>query len=185
MGLAGARRKMCLCRRNAIICLSLVTSLLSGCGVGDLNDLKEFVADEKAKGSSHVKPLPQPKEYDSFEYDATDLRDPFVPIKHEEENLVATPNSRKGPPQDRRKEELEAYPLDSLRMVGTLKQDDIVWGLVKTSDGSVHRVRAGNYLGQNYGKITLISDVGIELIEFIRDGLEGWIDRKATLAISE
>jgi type IV pilus assembly protein PilP len=174
--------------RNSNVIMAFVMAapiLLSGCSTGDLGDLKDFVAAEKSKPAGHVKPLPQPKEYESFEYDSSDLRDPFVPIEQPEERVARSSNNGIGPKLDRRKEALEVYPLDSLRMVGTLKQDDTVWGLIKTADGTVHRVRTGNFMGQNYGKITSISDVNIDLVEFIRDGLDGWVDRKATLALSE
>jgi type IV pilus assembly protein PilP len=142
-----------------------------------------FVEAERAKPAGHVKPLPQPQEYESYEYDSIDLRDPFVPTDQPDEGRVVVDNGIH-PDLTRSKEELERYPLDSLRMVGTLNKDDVVWALVKDSDGTVHRVRAGNYMGQNYGKITTINNVTIELVEFVKDGLEGWVDRKANLAIT-
>jgi len=172
--------------KNVMMCLSLGASLtlLSGCSTGDLGDLNQFVAQEKAQPPGFVKPLPQPQEYESFEYDPLELRDPFVPTEQPDEGHVVV-NNGISPDLTRNREELEKFPLDSLRMVGTMKQDDAVWALVKGSDGTVHRVKTGNYMGQNYGKITGISDVKIELIEFIRDGLEGWVDRKATVALSD
>jgi len=172
--------------KNVMMFLSLGASLtlLSGCSTGNLDDLERYVAQEKLQPPGFVKPLPQPQEYESFEYDPLELRDPFIPIEQPDEGRVVV-NNGISPDLTRNREELEKFPLDSLRMVGTLKQDDATWALVRGSDGTVHRVRTGNYIGQNYGKITSISDVKIELIEFIRDGLEGWVDRKATVALSE
>jgi type IV pilus assembly protein PilP len=88
------------------------------------------------------------------------------------------------PDPNRRKEELESYALDSLRMVGTLEQEEQTWGLVKTSDGTIHRVAPGNYLGQNDGRITQISEEKIELIELVPTG-SGFLEKEAAVALGE
>ena len=88
------------------------------------------------------------------------------------------------PDPNRRKEELEAFSLDQLRMVGTLEQDEQTWGLVKTSDGTIHRVAPGNYMGQNDGRITRISEDKIELIELVPTG-SGFLEKEAAVALGE
>lgn len=89
------------------------------------------------------------------------------------------------PDFDRPRESLEEFPLDSLRMVGTLEQHESNWALINDTDGTIHRVQAGNYAGQNYGKITRVTEFEVELTEIIPDGIGGWMERPATIAISE
>lgn len=89
------------------------------------------------------------------------------------------------PDSNRPREALEAFPLDTLRMVGTLDQGGQSWGLVRANDGTIHRVQPGNYLGQNHGRIANITEYEIELVEIVPDGLGGWIERQASLALSE
>ena len=86
---------------------------------------------------------------------------------------------------NRRREALEAFPLDALKMVGTLAQKDGVWAIIKAPDGLVYRVTRNNYLGQNYGRITKISEDKVELVEIVPDGLGGWQERRASLVLAE
>jgi type IV pilus assembly protein PilP len=90
-----------------------------------------------------------------------------------------------GPDPNRPREFLEQFPLDTLRMVGTLELDSGAFGLVQTSDGLVHRVRVGNHLGQNYGRITAVSDAEIQLVEIISDGLGGYLERPSAVGLSD
>ena len=98
---------------------------------------------------------------------------------------AANPNSIDGPDPDRPREFLEQFPLDGLRMVGSLEINQIKAGLVQATDGLVHRVTVGNHLGQNYGRVTSISDSEIELVEIIPDGLGGYIQRPASIGLSD
>jgi type IV pilus assembly protein PilP len=86
---------------------------------------------------------------------------------------------------ERSREFLEQFPLDTLRMVGTLSQGDTAYGLVQTSDGLIHRVVPGNYMGQNDGRITNINDSEIELIEIISDGIGGYVERDAAVGLAD
>ena len=97
---------------------------------------------------------------------------------------VASNNGIK-PDFDRPTEPLEEFPLDSLRMVGTLEQREDQWALINDTDGTIHRVQPGNYAGQNHGKIIRITDFEIELTEIIPDGIGGWVERQSSIAISE
>ena len=89
------------------------------------------------------------------------------------------------PDFNRRKEELESYSLDTLRMVGTLEQEGTIWGLVQTKDGTIHRVKTGNYMGLNYGRIVRISEDKIELSELLQDGAGGYVENAAALSLGE
>jgi len=112
------------------------------------------------------------------------LRDPFTPSQ-----LSTAASDGAGgtlrPDLNRAREPLEDYPLDSLRMVGTLSRDRRKWSLIQDQEGAIHRVQVGNYMGQNYGKITAITEQSTDLIEIVDDGQGGWIERPASMALSE
>lgn len=165
---------------SALFALSAIT----GCG-GNMRDLEDYVASEKRKPGGRVEPLPPVKPYFSHEYESYNERSPFQPddsIVDTETTAVAGGVS---PDAQRNREFLEEFPLDTLRMVGTLSAGGQFFGLVQTSDGLVHRVRDGNYMGQNHGKVQSISDSEIVLTEIISDGLGGFIERPASVALSE
>ena len=152
---------------------------LLGCAE-EMGDLERFVAETKLKHQGEVDPLPVIEPYESFSYDSAVLSDPFVV----EEEIEETPTGPK-PDEGRRKEPLEFFPLDSLQMVGILEQDQIRWGLVKDSDGTIHRVQPGNYAGENDGKILTVTETKIEISELIPDGQGAWVDRPATLSLGD
>lgn len=159
--------------------------LLAGCAEQDMADLKEFVAEVKAREPGPLGPLPELRQVEPFLYVPGGRRDPFRP----QETIVERPASKvsSGPMPDfnRRKEELESYSLDTLRMVGTLEQEGEIWGLVQTKDGTIHRVRKGNYMGLNYGRIVRISEDKIELSELLQDGAGGYVENAAALSLGE
>lgn len=148
-----------------------------------MSDLKRFVADTKLKHQGRVDPLPDFAQYESFAYTDTGLRDPFKPHADISTEMPASSSSGPRPSDKRRREALENYPLDALRMVGILQQSATSWALIQDPDGTIHRVQPGNYAGQNHGKITGISENQISLVELIPDGISGWIQRDAQLAI--
>jgi type IV pilus assembly protein PilP len=158
------------------------TLLLAACGSGEFSDLKQFV-DQSSQGlRGRVEPLPQVQPYEPITYNAFDLPDPFKPRKIEPEK-----GSGGGPAPDltRRKEPLEAYPLESLKMVGTLERSNHRWALIKTPDNSLYRVRSGNYMGQNFGVIAMISESSITLKELIQDTTGSWSERTSNLQLLE
>ena len=158
------------------------TVLLAACSSGEFSDLKEFV-DQSGQGlRGHVDPLPQVKAYEPMTYNAFDLPDPFKPRKIEPER---TGGGGPAPDLVRRKEPLEAYPLESLKMVGTLEKARQRWALIKTPDGNLYRVRRDNYMGQNFGKIAMISDSSITLTELIQDTTGSWSERTSNLQLLE
>lgn len=159
---------------------------LSGCSGGNTQDLKRFTEEARNRQPSKIEPLPEFKPYETFLYQASDLRSPFNPLSGgPAEQLASSNGSGVHPEANRAREPLEEFPLDTLRMVGTLEQHGESWGLVVASDGTIHRVQPGNYAGQNHGKIKEISEFEIALTEIVPDGLGGWMERPASLALSE
>ena len=131
------------------------------------------------KGKVDLLPLVKP--YVPFAYNAFDLPDPFKPRKIE----PARGTSKLAPDLNRRKEPLEAYPIESLRMVGTLQQSNTIYALVRTNDKNVYQVRTGNYLGQNFGIITGISEAEIRLRELVQDSSGDWTERQSRLLLDD
>ena len=163
------------------LALPLIALLATGCSK-DINDLYDFIETTKASNVGSVKPIPQFKPYQSFAYSAEDLRDPFVSTIDIMEDQSLTKDSLH-PESDRPKQYLETFPLDTLSMVGTLAQDDNAWGLIKDPKNVVHRVKLGNYMGQNEGRIIKITEVKIYLVEIVPDGIGNYVERDASIAI--
>lgn len=159
---------------------------LASCGAGDPNrDLRDFVAQVQARPASGIEPLPEIKQVETFIYVAGGRRDPF---SRPEGEYIASEEAGEGdihPDPNRRKEELESFPLDSLRMVGTLDKDDTLWGLVQNKDGMLFRIKPGNYMGRNHGQVTQISDTEISLTEIVSNGRGGYREQQASLALTE
>lgn len=158
---------------------------LVGCASGDLSDLQKYVTEVKSRQKGAIEPLPEVKTVEPFVFHAEDLRDPFVLDERTEELEAAKVASAIRPDTTRPKEELESYELDSLRMVGTVDMEGVLWGLVKASDNTIHRIRSGNYMGRNYGKVVTIKENQIELIELVADNPGQWRERKAALDLAE
>lgn len=160
----------------ALLCLGL-----AGCGGDGMDDLKQFVNDSGEGLRGKIEPLPEIRPYVSFAYDAFDLPDPFKPRKLQ-------PGKGGGglqPDLNRAKEKLEEFPLENLKMVGTLRQNEVNYGLVKTSDGSLYRVKIGNYMGQNFGIITKITDTEIVMTEIVQDSTGNWIERNTSINLAD
>jgi type IV pilus assembly protein PilP len=161
--------------------------LLAGCGNDDFSDLNRYISEVKARPKEPIKPLPEIKVIEPFMFKPEGLRDPFKPLEQPEqaEGVDISTGSGIKPDTTRRKEELEAFPLDGLKMVGTLNMKSSLWGLVKASDGTVYRVKVGNYMGKNYGKIIRIVSDKIELMEIIPDKPGTWREQPASIALTE
>lgn len=159
----------------------IATLALGACGRG-MDDLRARVDEIKARKGAPLEPLPVMKTFETFEYTAQNLRDPFSPSLDEE---AAAAGSGPRPDMDRPKEPLESFPLDALDMVGTLGFTADMTGLIKDPDGVIHRIRVENYMGQNYGRITGIYEDRIELVELIPNGVGGWIERPASIALDD
>lgn len=171
----------CLLRQCAV--LGLTGGLLLGCGSSDMSDLQAYVTATKNSQKGTVAPLPEIKPATPFAFNAEDFRDPFG-VEEREERPEMAGESGIRPDVNRPKEELESYALDSLRMVGTLSQRGVLWGLLKAPDNTIHRVRSGNYMGKNYGKVVGVSPERIDLMEIVAEGT-GWREKPASISLAQ
>jgi len=167
--------------KNALI-VAASACMLSACG-GDMDDLDQYINTIKARPGGRIEPLPEIKPYEVYTYvaDAQGMRSPFVPDTPQ----ASGSSGGARPDLERSREYLESFPLDSLGMVGTLYIGETMYGLLQTSDGLIHRVTPGNYLGQNDGRITEISESEIALVEIISDGIGGYIERDAAVGLTD
>lgn len=165
--------------KRTLLVLSL--SSLAGCSQ-DISELQSFIAQTKSAHVGSVDPIPQFKPYESFSYSAAELRDPFVSTVDLDEDDT-TKTSLLNPDSTRPREPLEVFPLDTLSMVGTLEQNAQQWGLIKDPQNIVHRVQVGHYMGQSEGRIIEIDESAIYLVEIVPDGIGGYIERDASIAI--
>ncbi|MDP2903862.1 MAG: pilus assembly protein PilP [Methylovulum sp.] len=161
--------------------------LLTGCSNNDVSDLKQFISTVKARPKGLIEKLPEIKTIEPFIFKPDGQRDPFKPLEQPEpiENTGIDTGSGLKPDFTRRKEELEAFPLDGLKMVGTVDMNSKLWGLVKAGDNTIHRVQAGNYLGKNFGKILRISTDRIEIMEILPDKPGTWREQQTSLVLVE
>jgi type IV pilus assembly protein PilP len=158
----------------------LAVAALAGCSSRD-GELDQFIASTKSEQSSGVQPLPEIKPYESFFYVAQNQRSPFVPGGSGSGSAAGV-----RPDVKRNREFLEQFSLDTLKMVGTFSLGGRVYGLVRTpKDGLVQRVLPGNFIGQNDGKVTAIAPSRISVTEIVPDGLGGYMERPASLALNE
>lgn len=179
----------CTRQRVRLSIFLLGTLLLAGCEVSDKSDLQAYAKQVLARKSSRIAELPPVEPYEVYTYASADAVDPFEPFFKPVEKIKPNPDETTGnglsPNFDRNKEELENYALDSLRMLGTLELDSELWAIIRSPDGTIHRIQTGNFIGQNYGKIVAIYEDSIELNEIVADGQGGWEERTAGLALLE
>ncbi len=160
----------------------LLTLVLVACGGNDGDDLDQYMRDAAKDVVPKIKPLPEVKPYLALQYNADGLLiDPFRARKAVSSNLsVLQPNL------NRPKEPMEAYPLESLKYVGLLSKRKLTYALLKTPDNAVQQVKLGNYVGQNFGRVTQVTDSEVVLKEIVQDDLSGdWVERTSTLALQE
>jgi type IV pilus assembly protein PilP len=161
--------------------LTVAAIILAGCGGETHQDLRSWMSDQGKGARGKLDPLPQIRAYEPFAYNAFDLPDPFKPRKIEPTKGA----SKLSPDLTRRREPLESFPLESLAMVGTLEKNKTVYALVRTPERDVYQVRAGNYLGQNFGVVTGIGDSEVKLKELVQDGAGDWTERSSTLQLQQ
>jgi type IV pilus assembly protein PilP len=165
------------------VAVAMVAAILSACSGPD-DDLRAYIDEVKARPGGRIDPLPPIEPAPTFVYQPGTRRSPFIPDAPQR-RLSNDPNAVEGPDQNRPREFLEQFPLDTLRMVGTLADRRASFGLVQTTDGLVHRVAVGNHMGQNYGRIISITDSEIQLVEIISDGLGGYLERPAAIGLAD
>jgi len=158
---------------------------LAACGGEEHQDLRAWVKEQDNMPRPRIEPLPEVKPYEPFAYtaDKDGLVDPFKPRQIEAPKQAAGGGIR--PDLNRPREPLEAYPLENLRMVGTLAQQKQVFALIKTPDSNLFRVKQGNYLGQNFGLITEINEATVKLKEIVQDSAGDWIERVSSLQLQD
>lgn len=167
------------------IAISVSFLALAACGGEQHSDLRQFVKDSDNLPRGRIPPLPEARPYEAFNYEAFDLLDPFKPRKIEPPKPSRVAGGIQPPDPNRRKEPLEAYPLENLKMVGTLSQKKDVYALVKTPDNNLFRVRSGNFIGQNFGRITDVSEAAIKLKELVQDSGGDWKEEERTLLLQD
>ena len=153
---------------------------LTGCGGGSMEDLQTFVAETGKDMQGKIEPLPEVKVYEPFTYEAFDLPDPFKPRK-----LSTGGGGGMQPDLTRPKEPLEAFSLETLKMVGVLSRKGVIHAVIKTPDNAIYHVKKGNYVGQNFGLITQIGDSEVSLREIVQDSAGDWSERTSTLILQE
>jgi len=159
--------------------LGMMLGLAACSGQGDLH---EWVAQVKARKGAPLPALPVVKTFETFIYQDQDRRDPFEPAPPEASAQTA---SGPHPDQNRPREPLEAFPLDSLKMVGTIGAKGSVEALVKDPQGVIHQVHVGDYMGQNYGHVTQVTSSEVDVVELVPNGSGGWMERDASVALGD
>jgi len=165
--------------------------MLGGCLSANMASLQAYVDEVNARKGGYIEPLPEIKPVERYLYQSANRRDPFSSNFRDDDQpssvVIDTEQQRslQREVRERNKEELEHFELDSLRMVGTLELSNALWGIVQDPDGTIYRVKKGNYMGRNYGKILSISEDKIELREIVKDQQGAWEERQASIAISD
>ncbi|WP_066702078.1 pilus assembly protein PilP [Curvibacter delicatus] len=163
--------------------------VLTGCGASSEDELRQWMAEQRSQTRPRVTPIPEPKQFKPEPYAQAGAVEPFSKEKlaqalKRESSQSAVSSALIAPELARRKEPLEAFPLDSMTMVGSLLKEGKPVALVKV-DNLLYQVRPGNYLGQNYGRITKITETQVTLREIAQDAVGEWVERPATLQLQE
>ena len=165
---------------------AITTALLLGACSADHDELRQWMEQQRREIKPNVTPLQPPKKFDPQPYNSAQAVDPFstqkltVALKQE----ARQPNSLLSAELNRRKEPLEAYPMDSMSMVGSVNKQGQPFALLRV-DALLYQVKVGDYLGQNYGKILRIAETEVALREIVQDAAGEWIERPATLQLQE
>lgn len=170
---------------SSLVCLAA----LAGCGASTEDELRQWMVEEKNQTRPKVAPIPAPKQFIPEAYAITATVEPFSNVKltqalKRESSQAVTNGALVAPELARRKEPLEAFPLDTMTLVGNLTKSGQPVALIKV-DNLLYQVKPGNYLGQNYGKVTQITETQITLREIVQDAVGEWIERPATLELQE
>lgn len=164
-----------------------VLFLLSACGDGGVQDVKQWMEDVRRQTPVTSQKITEPKKFTPFVYGGKEEIDPFSPAKLSAalaKLQAANSSGALKPDMDRRREPLESYPLDSIQMVGTLEKPGLSYALLQV-DKAVFQVKVGNYIGQNFGMVTRITESEVEIKEIVRDASGEWVERKAKLELQE
>jgi len=170
--------------KTMFACLALL--LLAGCGDSDVREVRDWMEQVRNETRPTVKPLPEPKNFIPFAYEQKDAVDPFDQAKllGELVRVAAASGSPNQPDMNRPKELLENYPLDTMRMVGSMQKGGINFALLQI-DQAVYQVKSGQRLGQNFGLVTRVTENAIEIREVVQDAGGDWVARMSKLELQE
>ncbi len=176
-------------RSSLLVAACLFTALLSGCGASNEDDIRQWMVEERNQTRPKVAPIPAPKKFKPEAYTNAAATEPFSNLKltqalKRESNQQSANGALVAPELVRRKEPLEAWPLDSMSLVGSILKEGQPVALVKV-DNLLYQVKLGSYLGQNYGKVTKVNETEVTLREIVQDAAGEWIERVATLQLQE
>ena len=163
---------------------ALLAALLSGCGDRDEQEVRQWMKEVDATTRPAVKPLAEPKTFVPFAYASAGQADPFNPNKLLTEQANGRPGGGAAPDTGRRKEFLEGFPLDTMKMVGMLRKGGTVFALLQI-DRAVYQVRAGQRLGQNYGLVTSVTENAVNVKETVQDASGEWVERMSKLELQD
>jgi len=169
-----------------ILIIAVLVTLLSGCGGGGQDELREWMEQERRSMRPSVQPLPVPRKFEPFVYAQQSQIDPFDTRKLDIvlQKLATASNKGNQPNMDRRRDPMEAFPLDTISMVGTILQGGKRVALVR-ANRTVYQVKKGEYIGQNFGRITDISETEINISETVQDAAGDWVERTSSLQLQE
>ena len=174
-------------RARAMVRLSallLASGLLAACGDGGVGETRAWMKQVEKQTVPKVKPLPEPKTFEPYGYDPRAALDPFDPTKllGEMARMAQAGANANQPDLERPKELLETFPLDTMRMVGTIQKGGVNYALLQV-ERSLYRVRSGQRIGQNYGRITRVSEGAVEIRESVQDATGDWVERMAHIEL--
>lgn len=166
------------------VALAAATLLAGGCVKQEMADLDSYIAEVKAKKAAPIEPLPEVKTFETFVYEAQELREPFSEAVRELAETEQPSTNGLRPDTSRPREPLESYGLEELTMVAMMTLGDRTWAAIRAPDGTVHRLQVGNYIGRNHGHVMRITETAIDLAEIVPDARGGWQERDNTLKMN-
>ena len=170
--------------RTRLAIMVVASGLLAACGDGGVGETRAWMKQIEQQTVPKVKPLPEPKTFEPYGYDAREAPDPFDATKllGEMGRMAQASNNANQPDLERPRELLENFPLDTMRMVGTIEKAGVKYALLQI-ERTLHRVRPGQRIGQNYGRITRISEGAVEIRESVQDATGDWVERMAHIEL--
>lgn len=177
---------MTLARASRLVVCCTLLGGLAACGDGGIPEIRSWMDGVRKDAKIIVPTLSEPKKYTPFVYAGNSAVDPYNPSKLAIAfaKLKTNSNNTLKPDADRRREPLESYPLDALKMVGTLEKPGISFALL-LADKTVFQIKAGNYIGQNFGMVTKVTESAVEIKEIVQDAAGDWVERNAKLELQE
>ncbi len=165
------------------VLLGAAMVFIAACGSSSFPDLDTYMAEVKARPAGHIEPIPAFTAYKTFTYSASGMRNPFQqPVEVKDITRLQRLVKVK-PDASRPKEFLEQFSIDSLNMVGTVQMEGTLWALIQDAQGSVHRVKVGNYLGKNFGRVVELTENDLAVVEIVSNGPDEWVERPHKLQL--